>query len=227
MTSTCAPGRGSGPGRASSGNRRKLWLASTNSQHVYPPHLQHVLSYRCRGLPHARTPCPTAHRCFRYIGAFALQRASTRGFFFLGLLTKNKQKQMWGWFESICYKLWSIRGGGPTTPYTYDAGLGYGLRVGSGLEKARFFLSWFLWSRKPVLAFQMVLAVPELAALQDQLALLSFHHVQRSDVRAEVFSSVHGKNAIEASQRAHRTSKATLNPKSYFPMVLLMKTNKV
>lgn len=72
----------------------------------------------------------------------------------------------------------------------------------------------------------MVLAVPELTTLQDQLALLSFHDAEVRCMRRSLLIRTR-KNAKEASQRAHRTSKATLNPKSYFPMVLLMKTNKV
>lgn len=93
------------------------------------------------------------------------------------------------------------------------------IRKGSGSQKLVFVL-WYGFSRKPVLAFEIVLALPKLASLcRTSLPFSppSCWMYKKQMCMVAVLSSIHWKNAIEASQRAQRTSKATLNPKLYFP----------
>lgn len=164
-----------------------------------------------------------------YIGAFiTLQRASTREFFFSALLTKKPNKQMWRWSESICYSC-GVNVSEERPDYILQIWCGIRMRfmgTGSGLEKDKI-LSCFSLKQEtnPRVSDGTGSTRARCAAGPACPSFLS----RCTEVRCTRISLLirTRKTAIEASQRAHRTSKATLNPKSYFPMVLLMKTNKV
>lgn len=177
-----------------------------------------------------RDPCPAARPCSVTSAPSSHYREpSTREFFFSASEQKQTETNVTMSWKHLLQPWRKCVWGGARlrlTDTVQDEELACGFWGQAPAPEELDFLLCFFEAGNQSWPFRRSWWYPSSPRCRTSLPFFPFT-MQRSDVRAEVFSSVHGKNAIEASQRAHRTSKATLNPKSYFPMVLLMKTNKV